>query len=215
MATIAQYIAEINHQRDLLAGHLVARGIIATADEKLNLLVHKVSLLPSGSTEKTVIFDADHRDGIFLSHNNTLYSLSAFTAVYPDFCSSKNEYALNYSTSIFGWDYSCYTCSTVPLTLSAATQIAYAVSGKQHRNRHHAAGTVGQRHSRGHSQQGTDRGSHIDLSLQWLYSTDYITTLTPCEGVTTGTYYSGMGRTEQQQPSLIRSITADLKEVIL
>ena len=124
MATIAQYIAEINHQRDLLAGHLVARGIIATADEKLNLLVHKVSLLPSGSTEKTVIFDADHRDGIFLSHNNTLYSLSAFTAVYPDFCSSKNEYALNYSTSIFGWDYSCYTCSTVPLTLSAATQIA-------------------------------------------------------------------------------------------
>ena len=114
MATIAQYIAEINHQRDLLAGHLVARGIIATADEKLNLLVHKVSLLPSGSTEKTVAFDADHRDGIFLSHNNTLYSLSAFTAVYPDFCSSKNEYALNYSTSIFGWDYSCYTCSTVP-----------------------------------------------------------------------------------------------------
>ena len=124
MATIAQYIAEINHQRDLLAGHLVARGIIATADEKLNLLVHKVSLLPSGSTKKTVIFDADHRDGIFLSHNNILYSLSAFTAVYPDFCSSKNEYALNYSTSIFGWDYSCYTCSTVPLTLSAATQIA-------------------------------------------------------------------------------------------
>ena len=52
MATIAQYIAEINHQRDLLAGHLVARGIIATADEKLNLLVHKVSLLPSGSTKK-------------------------------------------------------------------------------------------------------------------------------------------------------------------
>ena len=124
MATIAQYIAEINHQRDLLAGHLVSRGIIATANEKLNLLVHKVSLLPSGSTEKTVIFDADHRDGIFLSHNDTLYSLSAFTAVYPEFCSSKNEYALNYSTSIFGWDYSCYTCSTVPLTLSAATQIA-------------------------------------------------------------------------------------------
>ena len=109
MATIAQYIAEINHQRDLLAGHLVSRGIIATANEKLNLLVHKVSLLPSGSTEKTVIFDADHRDGIFLSHNDTLYSLSAFTAVYPEFCSSKNEYALNYYTYIFGRDYSCYT----------------------------------------------------------------------------------------------------------
>ena len=124
MATIAQYIAEINHQRDLLAGHLVARGIIATADEKLNLLVHKVSLLPSGSTEKTVVFDADHRKNVSLLYNGTLYSLEDFVAQYPDFCSSKNEYALNYSTSIFGWDYSCFTCSTVPLTLSAATQIA-------------------------------------------------------------------------------------------
>lgn len=53
MATIAQYIAAINHQRDLLAGHLVSHGIIATADEKLNLLVQKVGLIPSGSsTEK-------------------------------------------------------------------------------------------------------------------------------------------------------------------
>lgn len=196
MATIAQYIAEINHQRDLLAGHLVARGIIATADEKLNLLVHKVSLLPSGSTEKTVIFDADHRDGIFLSHNNTLYSLSAFTAVYPDFCSSKNEYALNYSTSIFGWDYSCYTCSTVPLTLSAATQIAMRLVQSD-------SGTAEDILSKAQTE-----GSHIDLSLQWLYSTDYITTLTPCEGVTTGTYYlAWVGRSNNSRP-LIRSITA-------
>lgn len=194
MATIAQYIAEINHQRDLLAGHLVARGIIATADEKLNLLVHKVSLLPSGSTKKTVVFDADHRDGIFLSHNNTLYSLSAFTAVYPDFCSSKNEYALNYSTSIFGWDYSCYTCSTVPLTLSAATQIAM---------RFLASSTAEDILNKAKTE-----GGYIDLSLQWLYSTDYITTLTPCENVTTGKYYlAWVGRSNNSHP-LIRSITA-------
>ena len=195
MATIAQYIAEINHQRDLLAGHLVARGIIATADEKLNLLVHKVSLLPSGSTEKTVVFDADHRDGIFLSHNNTLYSLSAFTAVYPDFCSSKNEY-------------SCYTCSTVPLTLSAATQIAM---------RFLASSTEAGVLRLVQSDSGTaedilakaqTEGSYIALSLQWLYSTDYITTLTPCEGVTTGTYYlAWVGRSNNSHP-LIRSITA-------
>ena len=74
MATIAQYIAEINHQRDLLAGQLVARGIIATADEKLNLLVHKVSLLPSGSTEIPMDLDAANRDGNLLSHNDTMYS---------------------------------------------------------------------------------------------------------------------------------------------
>ena len=51
-------------------------------------------------------------------------------------------------------------------------------------------------------------GSYIDLSLQWLYSTDYITTLTPCEGVTTGTYYlAWVGRSNNSHP-LIRSITA-------
>ena len=51
-------------------------------------------------------------------------------------------------------------------------------------------------------------GSYIDLSLQWLYSTDYITTLTPCEGVTTGTYYlAWVGRSNNSRP-LIRSITA-------
>ena len=51
-------------------------------------------------------------------------------------------------------------------------------------------------------------GSYIALSLQWLYSTDYITTLTPCEGVTTGTYYlAWVGRSNNSRP-LIRSITA-------
>ena len=51
-------------------------------------------------------------------------------------------------------------------------------------------------------------GSYIDLSLQWLYSTDYITTLTPCEGVTTGTYYlAWVGRSNNSHP-LIRSVTA-------
>ena len=208
MATIAQCIAEINHQRDLLAGHLVVRGIIATADEKLNLLVHKVSLLPSGSTEKTVVFDADHRKNVSLLYNGTLYSLEDFVAQYPDFCSSKNEYALNYSTSIFGWDYSCFTCSTVPLTLSAATQIAvrFLASSTETgimRLVQSDSGTAEDILSKAQTE-----GSYIDLSLQWLYRTDYITTLTPCEGVTTGTYYlAWVGRSNNSHP-LIRSITA-------
>ena len=50
-------------------------------------------------------------------------------------------------------------------------------------------------------------GSYIDLSLQWLYSADYITTLTPCEGVTAGTYYLvWVGRSNNSHP-LIQSIT--------
>ena len=73
MATIAQYIAAINHQRDLLAGHLVSHGIIATADEKLNLLVQKVGLIPSGSsTEKMIVYDENHKEGTCVSFNSVL-----------------------------------------------------------------------------------------------------------------------------------------------
>ena len=125
MATIAQYIAEINHQRDLLAGHLVSRGIIATADEKLNLLVQKVGLIPSGSsTEKTIVYDANHKEGIYLSYNDVVYGLSDFVTEHSAFCSEKNNYALNYGTDVFGWDYSCYSCSTTPLKITSASQIA-------------------------------------------------------------------------------------------
>ena len=50
-------------------------------------------------------------------------------------------------------------------------------------------------------------GSYINLPLQWLYSADYITTLTPCEGVTAGTYYLvWVGRSNNSHP-LIQSIT--------
>ena len=47
----------------------------------------------------------------------------------------------------------------------------------------------------------------MDLPLQWLYSADYITTLTPCEGVTAGTYYLvWVGRSNNSHP-LIQSIS--------
>lgn len=208
MATIAQYIAAINHQRDLLAGHLVSHGIIATADEKLNLLVQKVGLIPSGSsTEKMIVYDANHKEGIYLSYNDVVYGLSDFVTEHSAFCSEKNNYALNYGTDVFGWDYSCYSCSTTPLKITSASQIAI---------RFHAYSTETGIMRLVQSDTGTasdilekaqTEGSYIDLPLQWLYSTDYITTLTPCEDVTAGTYYLvWVGRSNNSHP-LIQSIT--------
>lgn len=89
MATIAQYIAAINHQRDLLAGHLVSHGIIATADEKLNLLVQKVGLIPSIIDRKMIVYDANHKEGIYLSYNDVVYGLSDFVTEHSAFCSEK------------------------------------------------------------------------------------------------------------------------------
>lgn len=65
-------------------------GIIATADEKLNLLVQKVGLIPSGSsTEKTIVYDANHKEGIYLSYNDVVYGLSDFVTEHSAFCSEK------------------------------------------------------------------------------------------------------------------------------
>ncbi|HBD72166.1 MAG TPA: hypothetical protein DC019_07045, partial [Ruminococcus sp.] len=105
------------------------------------------------------------------------------------FCSEKNNYALNYGTDVFGWDYSCYSCSTTPLKITSASQIAirfhaYSTETGIMRLVQSDTGTVSDI-----LEKAQTEGSYIDLPLQWLYSTDYITTLTPCEDVTAGTYY--------------------------
>ena len=209
MATIAQYLTELDKWRDKLAANLTAKGVTASAAEKLNTLVPKVLDISGGTpAARTVAFDADHRDNIYLFYNSTVYSLADFVAQHSAFCSEKNAYALNYGTDVFGWDYSCYTCSTVPLQVTSATQIAMRfLAGSTEigvmRLVQSDSGTAADI-----LQKAQTEGSYIDLSLQWLYSTDYITTLTPCEGVTAGKYYLvWVGRSNNTKP-LIHSITA-------
>lgn len=208
MATIAEQLAKLNSLKAQLAKNLNAKGVTATVTEKFNTLVPKVLEISSGETPTTtVLYDATHRDKVSLLYNGTIYSVADFTAIYADFCSEKNSYALNYGTSIFGWDYSCYTCCTLPISVTASTQIAIRfLSGSTE------VGIL--RLVQSDTRMAADilakaqtEGSYIDLPLQWLYSADYITTLTPCEGVTTGTYYLvWVGRSNNSHP-LIQSIT--------
>ncbi|MEE0322145.1 MAG: hypothetical protein UDQ15_09705, partial [Ruminococcus sp.] len=125
MATIAEQLVKLNSLKTQLATNLTTKGVSATATEKFNTLVPKVLEISSGETPTTtVLYDATHRDKVSLLYNGTIYSVADFTAIYADFCSEKNNYALNYGTSIFGWDYSCYTCCTLPISVTASTQIA-------------------------------------------------------------------------------------------
>ena len=205
MATIAQFLNALDQWRDQLAANLTAMGVPCTAEEKLNTLVPKVLQIPTGGgeTTKTVLFDANTRDNLYLQYNDTVYSLADFTAQYPDFCSSENGYALNYGTTVFGWDYSCYTCSTTPIHVTASTQIAIRfLSGSTEvgilRLVQSDSGTTEDILAKAQTE-----GNYIDLPLQWLYSTDYITTLTPCEGVTAGSYYLvWVGRSNNSQPKM-------------
>ena len=208
MATIAEQLAKLNSLKTQLAKNLNAKGVTATATEKFNALVPKVLEISSGETPTTtVLYDATHRDKVSLLYNGTIYSVADFTAIYADFCSEKNSYALNYGTSIFGWDYSCYTCCTLPISVTASTQIAIRfLSGSTEvgilRLVQSDTGTAADILAKAQTE-----GSYMDLPLQWLYSTDYITTLTPCEGVTAGTYYLvWVGRSNNSHP-LIQSIT--------
>ena len=208
MATIAEQLVKLNSLKTQLATNLTTKGVSATATEKFNTLVPKVLEISSGETPTTtVLYDATHRDKVSLLYNGTIYSVADFTAIYADFCSEKNNYALNYGTSIFGWDYSCYTCCTLPISVTASTQIAIRfLAGSTEvgilRLVQSDTGTAADILAKAQTE-----GSYTDLPLQWLYSADYITTLTPCEGVAAGTYYLvWVGRSNNSHP-LIQSIT--------
>ena len=208
MTTIADYLTALDKQRRQLAANLTVKGVPASASEKLNTLVPKVLEISGGeSPSTTVLYDATHRDKVSLLYNSTIYSVADFTALHADFCSEKNSYALNYGTAIFGWDYSCYTCCTLPISVTASTQIAIRfLSGSTEvgilRLVQSDTGTAADILTKAQTE-----GSYTDLPLQWLYSADYITTLTPCEGATAGTYYLvWVGRSNNSRP-LIQSIT--------
>lgn len=209
MASISQYLAELDKQRDSLAANLTAMGVSAAADEKLNTLVPKVLQIPqTGSPEpsKTVLFNAENHDGIYLKFNNEIYGLDEFTTSHQDFFSPENEYALNYGTAVFGWDYQAYTCCIRPVMIKPSMQIAMRfLAGSTE------AGIM--RLVQSENAVPADiltaaqtEGSYTELPLQWIYSSDYVTTLTPCEGVETGEYYLvWVGRSNNSHP-LIKSI---------
>jgi len=207
--TIAEQLTKLNQLRQQLAANLTTKGVSASAAEKFNTLVPKVLEISGGETptKKIVLYDADNQENVRLLYNGTIYSVADFTALHADFCSAKNNYALNYGTTVFGWDYSCYTCCTLPISVTASTQIAIRfLAGSTEvgilRLVQSDTGTAADILAKAQTE-----GSYIDLPLQWLQNTEYVTTLTPCEGVTAGTYYLvWVGRSNNSKP-LIQSIT--------
>lgn len=147
-----------------------------------------------------------YEEKIHLQLNGTIYSLSEFTELYPDFCSAENEYALHYSFFL-GWDTQVFTCSTSSIRINSNSLIAMTfIAGSTEigvlRLVKSDSGTPEDILTKAQ----TD-GNYIDLSFQWLYSDTYITTLSSCENVTAGDYYlAWLGRSNNSHP-LINSIT--------
>ena len=210
MPSVFDYLTALDEWRDALAANLVTMGVPASNSEKLNTLVPKVLQIPQsgGGGSDVTLFDADHQSSIYLQHSGTVYSLADFVALYPNFCSAENGYVLNYDNTMLGWDVSIYTCSTTPISVTSATQIAMQfLAGSTEsgilRLVQSDSGTASDILTKAQTE-----GSYTDLGFQWLYSTDYITTLTSCADVPLGTYYLvWVGRSNNSHPK-IQSVTA-------
>ena len=59
MATIGEYLTALDVCRDNLAAYLTEKGVVATADEKLNILVQKVRQIPQtvGAANEFMLLD--------------------------------------------------------------------------------------------------------------------------------------------------------------
>lgn len=203
MATIAQQLDALKTWRNQLAANLTTKGVAASNTEKLNTLVPKVLQISTGASDTSILYDATHRNGVYLKYNDTVYSVDSFAAEHADFCSEANEYALNYSNMIFGWDVQVYSCCVTPISVTASTKIAiqYLAGGTETgvvRLVQSETGTASDIITKAQ----TD-GSYVDLSFQWLYSDSYITTLITCDNVTAGTYYlCWIGRSNNSKPKI-------------
>lgn len=173
---------------------------------RLEVLAKSVDTLANGSQigGKIVVFDENTYSNVFLQYRETINSVEDFAVSNPDFFSDNT---LNYSTSVFGWDSQIFTCSTTPVTVTPSSQIAVRfLSGSTESGIIRLVKSDSGTPEDILAKAKTD-GEYTEIPMQWIYSTDYVTTLTPCENAESGDYYLvWVGRSNNTHP-LVKSIT--------
>lgn len=175
---------------------------VNATDNRITALETRIAALESSSgksSTRTILFDSSNQDSIYLQYNSTTYSLSDFISTHADFLSDS---ALNYSTSVFGWDAQIYTCSNTVVALTADSYIALRyLSGSTETGILRLVSASSEKTASEILTAAQTDGSYTDLSLQWLYSTDSVTVLSPCTGITAGKYYVvWVGRSNNSHP---------------
>lgn len=148
-----------------------------------------------------------HDKDILLLLNNGTYSLISFVEQYPEFCSENTEYMLNYSFDVLGWDTSLLTASatTVKITSNSKIIMEYT-SGANENGTFYFVAVSGRGDNvpiADHIFNKIKAGDCIEIAFEWLYSADFITTLTSCENVPNGEYYlAWAGRSNNSHPKI-------------
>lgn len=212
MPDISAYLDALIEQKSALASNLTAMGVSASKAETFNSLVPKVLLISQGggsepSSDRVVLFNAQHRTEIAIKRDDFIYSLDDFITQYPDFCNAENGYTLNYSNMIFGWDLSILTCSGIPLNITQSSRIAMCFAAYSTESGILRLVKSDSGLAKDILENAQTEGKYIDLPFTWIYSMDgFVTTLTSCENVIAGTYYlAWVGRSNNCRP-IIKSV---------
>ena len=97
MATIGEYLTALDVCRDNLAAYLTEKGVTATADEKLNVLVQKVRQIPQtgGSVNEFMLLDTSTST----SKSDTLTTYGSSVCIYE----STDSSVLSLSDTVSKW----------------------------------------------------------------------------------------------------------------
>ena len=215
--SIANYLTELDNQRDQLARNLVAMGVSASESEKLNTLVSKVLQIPQTKPDIT-LFKAsidtlhDYGEKVYTFYNDGYRSLSGFAESYPNFCSEENGYALYYNQPDFNWGATIYTQCVTPVALTPAKSILFSYrSGAADvgemwlvpKN----AGTLSPAETARYIHETITAGQAVTVPFNWLQTGDnYVTVLIDCGNITSGDYYLAWKAVTDNTHPYIRNI---------
>lgn len=182
--------------------------------DEINALRNRVTILESQVIGGgTILFEASNEvfekydTTVCLMHNNGTYALIKFAEQYPQFCSGADGYVLNYSYDALGWGTEIVTTIATAINLdsnskilmeylSGATQpgVLYLVENKEREPLTPIADFIFNK---------IKAHDCIELPFNWLYSENYITTLTACDNVPAGEYYlAWLGVSDNTHPKI-------------
>jgi hypothetical protein len=197
-------------------GNTTAR--VGTAESEITALQKTIEALQKqieslNSSNFITLFSnenyAQYAPEIGLILNGGYHLMNDFMSLYPNFCTSANDYALSYSQADFGWDSEILTVCTKELNLSEKSKIIisfksgaaedgklYLVEKPQYID---VPVTI-------YVKDKIDRGQAVDLNFKWLQSENYVSVMTGCENLTSGKYYlAWAGRSNNTHP-LIKNV---------